>query len=110
MGIYLVSEAVKVFSSMKPEEKVFISWLGKEDVIEKINDFNLDDDDEVEVVAEAIATDDFVESVFHSISDNDYVWERFNESYSDIVYEKTMKAINQIKEDKELWDTETEKA
>ena len=102
----------KVFSQLKPDEKVWATWIHKEEIMEKVQEQldNYDDDSEVAgITAEQIVTDDFAESVFDSINSDDYLWERFNENYVEIVCGLLSEKLKEIKEDKELWDTEKEK-
>lgn len=105
-------ELVKIFSEMNPEDKVWITWIDKDEVIERVQEHidNLDEDEAIGITAEAIATDDFLQSVFDGIDNDDYLWERFSENYVDTVSNLVSKSLNEIKEDEHLWDKETEKA
>jgi hypothetical protein len=104
----------EVFSAMNPDTNVFCIYIDKDDVSEKVNDYleNLDEN-EIELYgnpsAETLVTPSFVEDVGDSIGNDDYLWERWNESFADTVYELLKDRLDEIKEDKELWDTETEK-
>lgn len=105
-------QLVEVFMSMKPESKVWATWIDKEEVIDKVQEQldNLDEGEGEGITAEKIVTDDFFDSVMDSLNNDDYLWERFGESFTETVYEMAQQAIKEIETDKELWDTETEKA
>lgn len=107
-------QMLEIFSAMKPESKVWVTWYEKEEVIERVQEHleNLDEDelDNLgDVTAEQIVTDDFFEIVMDSFNSDDYLWERFSESFSESVFQTAVETIKEITADKELWDTETEK-
>lgn len=109
---YTAGDLAKVFLAMEKDEPIFIAYLTKEDVVEKLEGFDLDDEEENPIDPSSLVTNDFAEKVFSGIGDNDYLWERFNETFTDLVYdlakeEKEETTGEQLEE--ELWDTETEK-
>ena len=110
---YEAKSLVKTFTEMKPDEKVWATWIDRSEIIDKVQeqlDYQFDDETNVEEVkAEQIVTDDFAESVFEAINNDDYLWERFNENYVEIVCGLLSEKLKEIEEDKELWDTGKDK-
>lgn len=106
---YTAGDLAKVFLAMEKNEPIFVAYLTKEDVIEKLDGYEIEDDEGNIIEASSFVTDNFAERVFTQLGDTDYIWERFNETFTDITYDLTNEIKEQVKEDKELWDTETEK-
>lgn len=112
---YNAEYLVKNFSEMKPDEKVWATWIDKSEILDKVQeqlDYRFDDEEDeaiAKVTAEALVTEDFIDSVFDSINSDDYLWERFNENFSETISDLVIERLKEIKEDSELWDKETEK-
>ena len=108
---YTAEQLTKVFSAMEKDEPIFIAYLTKEDVAERLEgyEFEIEDENEELIEPSTFVTNGFAEKVFSRIGDDDYLWERFNETFTDVVYDLANEIKQQVKEDKELWDTEMEK-
>ena len=110
---YEAKSLVKTFTEMKPDEKVWATWIDRSEIIDKVQeqlDYQFDDETNVEEVkAEQIVTEEFIDTVFNSINDDDYLWERFNENFSETISDLVIEKLKEIEEDKELWDTGKDK-
>ena len=103
------SKAVEIFSAMKPDEEVWITYVTKDDVEENFSDFGIEDEQGNLLDVKPFVTNDTVERITDSLDNDDYLWERFNENFRDTCSEVLNELIAEKKEaeeDTELWDTE----
>ena len=109
-------ELAKIFSDMKPDEKVWCIWVDRDELIDTINNSEMSDEtDELITVDRDVITEDFLYEVMNSVDNAEYVWDRFNEELNDTTRDKLNDLLEEQKKlaeeellDKDLWDTEGE--
>ena len=100
---------VEIFSDMNPNDPIGLWYLDKELVFEKLEEYEFVDSQDNPVELDDLVTNSFVEKVINQIADDDSLWERFAETLGDVIMSVAEQTIKENEQDKELWDTETEK-
>ena len=97
------------FSSMNPDDEVWVTYVTKDDVAEAFSNVEYTDENDELIDTNKFVTDDVVKEVINSIDNDDYIWERFNENFNDSCRDVLSRLIGEVKEaeqDIELWDTD----
>ena len=103
------SRAVEIFSSLDPNDEVWLTWIGIGDVQEAFSNSEMTDENDNLIETDKLVTNDVVERITNSIDNDDYLWERFNENFNDTCREVLVELLDEKKKaeaDSELWDTE----
>ena len=99
-------KAVEIFSQLNSDEEVWISYVTKDEIVERLNETEREDSNGNLIDFTGLVTDVTAKVVFDSLDENDYLWETFNNTYNDICYELAEELTQEEKEDTELWDKE----
>ena len=99
-------EAVEIFSGMNPDDEVWITFMSKEDVAEAFEGQEITDENDNLIDTTPFITNGTVEMVMLSMDNDDYLWERFNDTFTDTCVEVLNKLLQEVKDDTELWDKE----
>ena len=99
-------EAVEIFSGMNPDDEVWITFMSKEDVAEAFEGQEITDENDNLIDTTPFITNGTVEMVMLSMDNDDYLWERFNDTFTDTCAEVLNKLLQEVKDDTELWDKE----
>ena len=100
------SKAVEIFSSMNPDDEVWVSYVTKDDVEQTFSDLEITDENDKLIETKQYVTNNAVKVITSSLDNDDYLWERFNETFRETCVEVLNELIEEAKEDSELWDTE----
>ena len=103
------SRAVEIFSSLDPNDEVWLTWIGIGDVQEAFSNSEMTDENDNLIETDKLVTNDVVERITNSIDNDDYLWERFTENFNDTCREVLVELLDEKKKaeaDSELWDTE----
>jgi len=99
-------EAVEIFSGMNPDDEVWITYMSKDDVAEAFEGQEITDENDNLIDTTPFITNGTVEMVMLSMDNDDYLWERFNDTFTDTCAEVLNKLLQEVKDDTELWDKE----
>ena len=102
-------QLAEIFSGMNPDDEVWATYITKEDVKETFSNVEYTDENDNLIDTDPFVSDDVMERVFNSIDNDDYLWERFNENFSDTCREVLSELIDEKQKaeaDKDLWDKE----
>lgn len=110
-----VKDVIASLNNLNLDEEIWITWIDRDELIDKINDSDFTDENDNEVLVDrTIVTNEFAKEVWNSLDNDDYLWERFTESYTDGVVTKMESYIETLKKkeieveveqiEKELWD------
>ena len=99
-------EAVEIFSRMNPDDEVWITYMSKDDVAEAFEGQEITDENDNLIDTKPFITNGTVEMVMLSMDNDDYLWERFNDTFTDTCAEVLNKLLQEVKDDTELWDKE----
>ena len=99
-------EAVEIFSRMNPDDEVWITYMSKDDVAEAFEGQEITDENDNLIDTTPFITNGTVEMVMLSMDNDDYLWERFNDTFTDTCAEVLNKLLQEVKDDTELWDKE----
>jgi hypothetical protein len=105
----LASKAVEIFSALEPNAEVWVSYITKVDVQEAFSNAEMTDENDNLIETSNLVTNDVVEQITNSLDNDDYLWERFNENFTDTCREVLVELLDEKKKaeaDSELWDTE----
>ena len=105
----LASRAVEIFSALDPNDEVWVSYMTKGDVQEAFSNAEMTDENDNLIETDKLVTNDVVERVTAELDNDDYLWERFNENFTDTCREVLVELLDEKKEaetDTELWDKE----
>lgn len=105
------SKVAEIFSAMNPDDEVWFSYLSKEDVELNWEDSGLEDDDGNPIEVGKYLTNENFTTIARSIDDDEGLWQRFNETFSDLCNEVLTDLVVESKsavDDESLWDTEGE--
>ena len=105
-----VKDLLNVLQERNPEEELWATYITKEDIQEAFSNVEYTDENDELIDTDPFVTDDVAQQVFNSIDNDDYLWERFNENFSDICREiiaDIFKEKEEAKEDSELWEEAT---
>ena len=100
------SKAVEIFSAMKPDDEVWVSYMSKDDVEEAFENQGITDENDNPIDTKPFVTNKTVERIISALDNDDYLWERFHDTFSDTCVEVLNDLLQEVKEDTELWDTE----
>ena len=100
------SEAVEIFSRMNPDDEVWITYMSKSDVAEAFEGQEITDENDNLIDTKPFITNGTVEMIMGSLDNDDYLWERFNDTFTDTCVEVLNRLLQETKEDTELWDKE----
>jgi len=103
------SKAVEIFSAMNPDDEVWVSYVSKDDVKEAFENAEMTDKNDELIETDNLVTNDVVEKVATSLDNDDYLWERFNENFTDTCREVLVELLEEKEKaetDSELWDKE----
>jgi hypothetical protein len=105
-------EIVEIFSKFNPDEEVWATWITKESVIDNAKDMELVDENDKPIdVATLLNYPSVVKDTTIGLDNDDYLWERFDESFTEelkgLIIELLEKQNEVVEED--LWDMEMEK-
>ena len=103
------SKAVEIFSSLDPNDEVWLTYVTKDDVEGNFLDFALEDEQGNLLDIKPFVTSDTVATITGSLDNDDVLWERFNENFRDTCSEVLNELIDEKKKaeaDDELWDKE----
>lgn len=100
------SKAVEIFSAMNPDDEVWLTYLNKDDVAEAFSNYEYTDENDELIETDKFVNNGVVKSILEQVDNNEYLWQQFNESFSDICAETLGDLVAEAREDKELWDTE----
>ena len=100
------SKAVEIFSSMNPDDEVWVSYMTKNDVAESFESQDITDENDNPIDTKPFVTNNTVERIMSALDNDDYLWERFNDTFSDTCVEVLNDLLQEVKEDTELWDKE----
>jgi hypothetical protein len=99
-------EAVEIFSRMNPDDEVWITYMSKDDVAEAFEGQEITDENDNLIDTTPFITNGTVEMIMLSMDNDDYLWERFNDTFTDTCAEVLNKLLQEVKDDTELWDKE----
>jgi hypothetical protein len=102
-------ELAERFSSMNPDDEVWVTYITKDDIEEAFSSVEYTDENDELIETEKFVSNEVVKEVISSIDGDDYLWERFNENFNDTCRDVLARLIDEAKEaeqDTELWDTE----
>lgn len=99
-------EAVEIFSGMNPDDEVWITYMSKDDVAEAFEGQEITDENDNLIDTTPFITNGTVEMIMGSLDNDDYLWERFNDTFTDTCVEVLNKLLQEVKDDTELWDKE----
>ena len=99
-------EVAEIFSRMNPDDEVWITYLTKDDVAEAFSNMEYTDENDELIETDKFVNNGVVKSIMNQVDNNDYLWQQFNESFSDICSETLGELVAEAREDTELWDTE----
>jgi hypothetical protein len=105
----LASRAVEIFSALDPNDEVWVSYMTKGDVQEAFSNAEMVDENDNLIETDNLVTNDVVERITNSLDNDDYLWERFNENFTDTCREVLIELLDEKKEaekDTDLWDKE----
>ena len=103
------SKAVEIFNAMNPDDEVWVSYVSKDDVKEAFENAEMTDKNDELIATDNLVTNDVVEKVATSLDNDDYLWERFNENFTDTCREVLVELLEEKEKaeaDDELWDKE----
>ena len=100
------SKAVEIFSAMKPDDEVWVSYMSKNDVEEAFENQEITDENDNLIDTKPFITNSTVEMIMGSLDNDDYLWERFNDTFTDTCVEVLNRLLQEVKDDTELWDKE----
>jgi len=100
------SKAVEIFSAMKPDDEVWVSYMSKNDVEEAFENQEITDENDNLIDTKPFITNSTVEMIMGSLDNDDYLWERFNDTFTDTCVDVLNRLLQETKEDTELWDKE----
>ena len=103
------SKAVEIFSSMNPDDEVWVSYMTKGDVQEAFSNVEMTDENDELIETDNLVTNDVVKRITKSLDDDDYLWERFNENFTDTCRDVLIDILDEKKKaeaDTDLWDKE----
>jgi hypothetical protein len=100
------SKAVEIFSAMKPDDEVWVSYMSKDDVEEAFENQEITDENDNVIDTKPFVTNGAVERIMGALDNDDYLWERFNETFTDTCVDVLNKLLQEVNDDKELWDKE----
>lgn len=111
----LVKEAIKHLKNLNPNDEIWLMWLDRDELVDKINEYEYtDENDNYVQVDRNIVTNSFAHDIWRALDTDDYLWERFNDTYTDMVTERMETYIkensNEVSEveveqiETELWD------
>jgi hypothetical protein len=105
----LASRAVEIFSALDPNDEVWVSYMTKGDVQEAFSNAEMVDKDDNLIETDNLVSNDVVERITKSLDDDDYLWERFNENFTDTCRDVLIDILNEKEKaeaDTDLWDKE----
>jgi hypothetical protein len=105
----LASRAVEIFSALDPNDEVWVSYMTKGDVQEAFSNAEMTDENDELIETDNLVTNDVVERITKSLDDDDYLWERFNENFTDTCRDVLIDILDEKKKaeaDTDLWDKE----
>ena len=97
-------EVAERFANMNPESEVWITYITKDDIAETFSECEYTDENDNLIDTEPYVTEAVVKEIVDNLDNDDFLWERFNENYSDTCREVLARLIDEDKEDRELWD------
>ena len=100
------SKAVEIFSAMKPDDEVWVSYMSKDDVEEAFENQGITDENDNVIDTKPFVTNGAVGRIMGALDNDDYLWERFNDTFTDTCVDVLNKLLQEVNDDKELWDTE----
>ena len=100
------SKAVEIFSMMNPDDEVWVNYMSKDDVEEAFENQEVTDENDNLIDTKQFVTNSVVEGIMESLNNDDFLWERFNETFTDTCVDVLNKLLHEAKEDMELWDKE----
>jgi hypothetical protein len=100
------SKAVEIFSAMKPDDEVWVSYMSKDDVEEAFENQGITDENDNVIDTKPFVTNGAVGRIMGALDNDDYPWERFNDTFTDTCVEVLNRLLKEVKDDTELWDKE----
>jgi hypothetical protein len=102
MAVSTVKEVIEQLQKLDPNEPIFDMWYVKADLATEIleqdvNGFDVDKD----------FSDEIFNTIFRLVWNDEYVWEKFNESVSDIIQDVCTRHVverEKAASDQELWE------
>jgi hypothetical protein len=80
--------------------------MSKDDVAEAFEGQEITDENDNFIDTKPFITNGTVERIMGSLDNDDYLWERFNDTFTDTCVEVLNNLLKEIKDDTELWDKE----
>jgi hypothetical protein len=100
-----VKDIINLLSQLNQDDKIWAIWVDKNELIDILKDTDYTDKDGNPIELDtSIVDNSFLDDVMSSVDSADYVWDRFNDELRDETRSKYEKVLEQIDEDKELWD------
>lgn len=106
MGDMKAGKLVELFKAMNPDDEVWITYLTKDDIAEAFSNVEYTDENDELIETNSFVNDGVVKIIMEQVDNNDYLWQNFNESFTDICRETLGEIIEEVRADKELWDKE----
>lgn len=105
----LVKEAIKHLKNLDPNDEIWLTWLDKDELIEKINEYDYRDENDNPIeVDRTIVTNSFAHDIWRALDTDDYLWERFSDTYTDMITEHMETYIKSISSEVEIEVVEAE--
>jgi hypothetical protein len=105
-------EIVEIFSKVNPDEDVWATWITRENVIDNAKEMELRDENDNLIDVETLLNyPSVVKDTTNGLDNDDFLWERFDESYTEEVRTLIIELLDKQNEvvEEDLWDIETEK-
>jgi hypothetical protein len=102
-----VKDIINLLSQLNQDDQIWAIWVDKNELIDILKDTDYTDKDGNPIELDTgIVNNSFLDEVMSSVDSADYVWDRFNDELRDETRNKYERVLEQINEDKELWDKE----
>lgn len=93
----LVKEIIKSLNKLNPDDEIWVTWIDRDELVDKINEYEYtDENDNCVSVDRNIVTNKMAKEIWQAIDSDDYLWERFNETFTDSVTEKMESYIESL--------------
>ena len=91
-------ELAERFSAMNPNDDIWIAYITKDDIREAFSNVEYTDENDELINTDKYVTDEVVKEVISAIDGDDYLWERFNENFSDSCRDIIARLLDEAKE------------
>ena len=84
----LIKDVRNSLKNFKPDDEIWIHFITKDDIKEMFSNCEYTDENDNLIDTDPLVTDEVFQEITYAIDNDDYLWERFNETYSDICRDK----------------------